>query len=62
MNYQTADLQNLLDAANNIAADAKSTFGKLTASQLKLEAVAGPFQVEPQKGTKLRHKKHKNGS
>ncbi|HEX6717968.1 MAG TPA: DinB family protein [Pyrinomonadaceae bacterium] len=34
MNYQTADLPALITAASNIAADAKSTFGGLTPSQL----------------------------
>ena len=34
MDYQTADLQSLIAAANQVAADAKSTFGNLSPAQL----------------------------
>ena len=34
MVYQTADLQSLIAAANQVAADAKSTFGNLSPAQL----------------------------
>jgi hypothetical protein len=45
MNYQTADLATLVAAANEIAADAKSTFGRLTPLQLNWKPSAERWSV-----------------
>ena len=45
MNAQKADLTNLVAAANNIATEAKSTFGQLTPSQLNWKPSADRWSV-----------------
>jgi DinB family protein len=45
MNYQTADLATLLAAANNVASDAKSTFGHLNRDQLNWKPSAERWSV-----------------
>ena len=45
MNAQTADLANLIAAANNIANEAKSTFGHLSPSQLNWKPSADRWSV-----------------
>ena len=45
MNAQKADLANLIAAANNIANETKSTFGKLTPSQLNWKPSADRWSV-----------------
>ena len=45
MNAQKADLANLIAAANNIANEAKSTFGQLTPSQLNWKPSADRWSV-----------------
>ncbi|HKG47116.1 MAG TPA: DinB family protein [Pyrinomonadaceae bacterium] len=45
MDYQTADLRSLITAANNIAAEAKSTFGRLSPAQLNWKPSAERWSV-----------------
>jgi hypothetical protein len=45
MNYQTADLPTLITEANNIAAEAKSTFGRLSPTQLNWKPSAERWSV-----------------
>lgn len=45
MDYQTADLRSLIAAANNIAAETKSTFGRLSPSQLNWKPSAERWSV-----------------
>ena len=45
MNAQKADLANLIATANNIANDAKSTFGQLSAAQLNWKPSADRWSV-----------------
>jgi hypothetical protein len=45
MNYQTADLPSLIAAANQVAADAKSTFGNLSSVQLNWKPSAERWSV-----------------
>src|SRR5215213_1561959 len=45
MNYQTADLQSVITAANEIAAETKSTFGRLTPTQLNWKPSAERWSV-----------------
>jgi hypothetical protein len=45
MNAQKADLANLIAAANNIANDAESTFGRLTPAQLNWKPSADRWSV-----------------
>ncbi len=45
MNYKTADLQSLLSAASQVAADAKSTFGGLSPAQLNWKPSAERWSV-----------------
>ena len=45
MDYKTADLPSLITAASQVAADAKSTFGNLSASQLNWKPAAERWSV-----------------
>jgi hypothetical protein len=45
MDYQTADLRSLISAANEIAADAKTTFGRLSGAQLNWKPSAERWSV-----------------
>src|SRR5689334_20364489 len=45
MNYKTADLPSLIAAANQVAADAKSTFGNLSSVQLNWKPSAERWSV-----------------
>lgn len=45
MDYQTADLRSLISAANDIAAEAKTTFGRLSPSQLNWKPSAERWSV-----------------
>ena len=45
MNYRTADLPSLIAAANQVAADAKPTFGNLSPSQLNWKPSAERWSV-----------------
>ena len=45
MDYQTADLPSVITAANDVAGEAKSTFGKLTPAQLNWKPSAERWSV-----------------